>query len=193
MTWRNGVVAMAPRDTRPAAYSYIRMSTLEQLKGDSERRQMEQSDHYIADHKLKLVEGNELLRDVGISSLKDIGKSAFTGDHILTGAFGYFLKAVEDGRIKKGSYLLVEALDRLSRQDVNIALEIFLRIINRGIKVVTLMDNERVYEVGAPNLSMDLMYSIMVLGTASEESKKKSSRIRDTWVGKRRNIEVTKL
>src|SRR5689334_14964183 len=116
---------MGSHDTRPRAYSYIRLSTLEQKKGDSERRQLEPSDAYIAKRKLRAIEVEELLRDIGISSFKDIGKSAFTGDHILTGAFGYFLKAVEDRRIKKGSYLLVEALDRLSRQEVNIALEIF--------------------------------------------------------------------
>jgi len=178
---------MANRDKRPRAYSYVRLSTLEQQKGDSERRQTAPSDAYIAEHKLRAIDGDELLKDIGIRSLKDIGKSAFTGDHIMTGAFGNFLKAVHDGRIEKGSYLLVEALDRLSRQNVNVALEIFLRIINRGIKVVTLMDRERVYDADAPNLSMDLMYSIMVMATASEESKKKSIRIREKHIEKRRD------
>ncbi len=43
--------------------------------------------------------------------------SGYTGANIETGSFGRFLEAVRNGEIPKGSYLLVESLDRLSRRD----------------------------------------------------------------------------
>ena len=54
---------------------------------------------------------------------------------------GAFIKAIETGKVKKGSYLIVESLDRLSREEVIDALEIFLKIIRAGINIVTLVDN----------------------------------------------------
>ena len=85
---------------RPKAYSYIRMSTDLQLKGDSLRRQGEASRQYAERHGLLLVEDIDL---------QDIGVSAFKGKNIASGAFGRFLEAVREGKIEKGSYLLVES------------------------------------------------------------------------------------
>ena len=84
---------------RPRAYSYIRMSTDMQIKGDSLRRQLEQSVAYAADHGLELVED---------FPLKDLGVSAFKGAHVIGGALGRFLEAVRTQAIAPGSYLLVE-------------------------------------------------------------------------------------
>ena len=63
---------------RPRAYSYVRMSTDEQLKGDSLRRQMETSAAYAAEHGLELVDE---------SRLQDIGVSAFKGANVADGAW----------------------------------------------------------------------------------------------------------
>src|SRR5437762_2228976 len=93
---------------RSKAYSYVRMSTHLQLRGDSLRRQLEGSRKYAEQNNLDLVEG---------ADLQDIGVSAFRGKNLASGAFGRFLAGVEDGTIERGSYLLVESIDRLSRQD----------------------------------------------------------------------------
>jgi len=53
------------------AYSYIRFSTPEQLKGDSLCRQLEASRAYAKQHGLVL---DENLRDIGVSAFK--GKNA---------------------------------------------------------------------------------------------------------------------
>src|SRR5437588_1867563 len=100
---------MPPSPTRPQAYSYIRMSTDVQLKGDSLRRQLEKSRAYAESHNLELVEDFRL---------EDLGVSAFKGANADNGALGKFLEAVRANAIQKGSYLLVESLDRLSRQQV---------------------------------------------------------------------------
>jgi len=89
------------------AFSYIRMSTDAQLLGDSRRRQLDASAKFAHEHGLLLVEDFKL---------EDIGVSAFKGANVASGAFGRFLEAVRSGKIAKGSYLLVESLDRLSRQ-----------------------------------------------------------------------------
>ena len=112
------------------------MSTDAQLKGHSRQRQFELSSNYAASHDLELA--NE-------SQLEDIGISAFKGANVEEGALGQFLIAVEQGRVPAGSYLLVESLDRLSRQEILKSLSLFLRILNAEIVLVTLQD-DHVYQ-----------------------------------------------
>ena len=168
--------------TRPKAYSYIRMSTETQLRGDSKRRQEEASRLYAEEHDLDLVEETEL---------HDIGVSAFKGRNVSGGALGTFLKAVSDGRIERGSFLLVESLDRLSRQQVMRSLTIFTEIINSGIKLVTLTDGV-VYADDQTDFGQ-LLYSLVVMSRAHEESAMKSQRVAAAWSQKRATISTKKL
>src|SRR5581483_5571399 len=104
------VLAMTPKATPagPArAYSYLRFSRPEQAQGDSLRRQTSMAAEYAARHGLNL--DSEL-------NLRDLGVSAFRGANATVGALGGFLKAITDGLVPPGSLLLVEALDRVSRQ-----------------------------------------------------------------------------
>lgn len=169
-------------DSEPAkAFSYVRMSSEVQLKGDSLRRQREASRRYAEAHGLKLVEEEEL---------KDIGVSAFTGDNVKTGAMGVFLNLIRTGKIPAGSYLLLESLDRLSRQHPMEALNVFLQILNSDIKIVTLID-EKVFSKGMDVAS--IMMSIGSMARAHEESAVKSKRLTESWSNKRNNIQNNKL
>jgi DNA invertase Pin-like site-specific DNA recombinase len=166
---------------RPKAYSYVRMSTDLQLKGDSLRRQREASRKYAAEHKLELVEEFDL---------HDIGVSAYSGKNIASGAFGRFLNAVRDGKIEKGSYLLVESFDRMSRQEPMMALKPFMEIVEAGLILVTL-DDERVF---AGKISFeDLIISIAKMSRANEESARKSDRLAQAWKAKRAVVAKEKL
>lgn len=156
------------------AYSYLRMSTDLQLKGDSKRRQLEASRRYASENGLELAEGAEL---------EDIGVSAFKGANVREGSLGRFLRAIESGLVKPGSFLLVESLDRITRQELGKAQTLFLSIIQAGINVVTLADN-RVYRAGTNDLG-DLIYSLVVMARAHEESQLKSQRIGAAWKNKR--------
>jgi DNA invertase Pin-like site-specific DNA recombinase len=98
---------------------------------------------------------------------------------------GRFLEAIREGKVEAGSVLLVESLDRLSRDKVNKALEIFLAIINAGISVVTLADN-RVYDAQKCD-PMDIMMSLMIFVRANDESQMKSIRGNANWKTKRAN------
>ena len=152
--------------SKPLAYSYIRMSTDIQLKGDSLRRQTEASEAYAAENNLELV------RDF---DLEDIGVSAFKGLNVSTGKLGLFLKAVEERLVPAGSYLLVESLDRLSRERPQTATALFLQILEAGVNIVTLTD-KRVYRSGSNDFS-DIIVSVVIMSRAFEESQTKSMRV----------------
>jgi DNA invertase Pin-like site-specific DNA recombinase len=110
------------------AYSYVRFSSQKQAKGDSIRRQIELRDAYISRNKLTL--------DTCLT-LADHGVSAFRGKNADTGALGVFLAACRAGKVKKGSVLIVENLDRVSRQDPDKAVRLFLDILDH-VTIVTL-------------------------------------------------------
>src|SRR5688572_8784897 len=109
--------------SRPKAYSYVRMSTEGQLQGDSLRRQLERSKEYAAEQGLDLDE----------RTFSDIGVSAYRGKNLKQGALSRFLEAVRSKKITAGSYLLVESLDRFSRDEVASAHSEFMQLIKAGI------------------------------------------------------------
>lgn len=149
------------------AYSYVRMSTRKQLRGDSLRRQLERSKAFADEHSL-------LLDD----SLQDLGVSAWKGKNFKTGALGRFLSMVESGEIPKGSYLLIESLDRLSREAVPDALTLFMAIINAGIVIVTLGEDRQIYSRDRLNGDWTkLIIGLAVMSRGHEESQTKSERI----------------
>jgi hypothetical protein len=81
-------------------------------------------------------------------TLRDEGVSAFTGKHRENPdeyALATFLGLVKSGRVRPGSYLIVESLDRLSREDVDEGLELLLGLTRAGIRVVQLQPTEIVY------------------------------------------------
>lgn len=159
------------------AYSYLRFSTPEQSKGDSHRRQTAAAAAYCATHGLRLVDD---------AAYHDLGVSAYRGANLgETGALGQFLRAVEDGTIPKGVTLLVENLDRVSRQSPRKAVQALERIVEAGVDVVTLSDG-RTYNV--ESLDSDpfaLVMAVMTFVRANEESRIKASRLRSAWAGKR--------
>lgn len=159
---------------KPQAYSYLRISTDLQQKGHGRHRQLEASRAYAEDHGLELAEGGEL---------EDIGVSAFRGANVREGALGRFLEAVRSGLVKPGSFLIVESLDRLSREQVLAAQSLFLSIIQSGINLVTLTD-KRVYRAGTTDLG-DLIVSLVIMSRAHEESQTKSLRQSAKWKNKR--------
>jgi DNA invertase Pin-like site-specific DNA recombinase len=159
---------------KPRAYSYLRMSTDVQLKGDSRRRQLEASKAYSEKHELELADD---------AQLEDIGISAFKGANVSDGALGQFLAAVKAGTVERGSYLLVESLDRLTREKILRAQALFLSIIDSGIILVTLGDG-RVYRAETTN-AVDLITSLVIMERAHEESKTKSMRVGAAWKNKR--------
>jgi len=157
------------------------MSTEAQLSGDSFRRQDDSSKAYASVHGWELLEEDQL---------KDLGLSAFSGANVSDGALGQFLQAVRDGKVQRGSILIIESLDRLSRQKPSKALGLFSEIINSGVDIVTLSDG-RTYTTET-DLG-DLIFSLVDMSRAHEESRTKSYRLGASWSNKRKNIGTRKL
>lgn len=161
------------------AYSYIRMSTDVQIKGDSLRRQLEKSASYAKEHGLTLVER------IGDQELHDIGQSGFRGQNVKQGMLGHFLTALERGEIPENSVLLVESLDRLSRETITDALALFLRILKHGIEIVTVIDGQRYSKASLNDSPYKMFTSLAVMMRANDESETKSIRIGEIWEQKR--------
>lgn len=162
----------------PQAFSYVRFSNAQQAQGDSLRRQIDKARRYAEAHGLTLATAAE-------HQFFDQGKSAYKAKHLDDeGQLRRFLSLVEDGSIPSGSYLLIESLDRLSRERVRDALPRFLDLLNRGIKIVTLSDN-RLYDQDYDDL--DLIVSIISMSRAHEESAMKSQRLKAAWNTKKNN------
>lgn len=155
---------------RPKVYSYIRFSDVKQAGGASTDRQRAYALQWAQEHGLQLDE--EL-------SMRDEGLSAYHQRHVKRGALGVFLKAVEDGRVAPLSVLVVEGLDRLSRAEPIQAQAQLASIINAGISVVTASDGKVYSRERLKDNPMDLVYSLLVMIRAHEESDTKSKRVRD--------------
>jgi DNA invertase Pin-like site-specific DNA recombinase len=174
-------------ETRSRAYSYVRFSTTEQGTGDSLRRQKEASDRYAAEHNLEMVKDDD-------DTLKDLGVSAFRGKNVKDGALGRFLQAVHESKVPRGSYLLVESLDRVSRENPWDAAETMRNIVREGVNVVDLLDNGKVYS--EQTLRDDpIVYLMMIVRfmRAHEESRTKSERLSKAWANKRASAGEKKL
>lgn len=167
---------------KPVCISYLRFSRPEQLKGDSIRRQLTLGEQWAAAHGLTIAD-----------SFRDLGVSAYRGRNAAEGNLSRLLKLVDSGKIPKGSVLLIEQLDRLSRNALLEALELFLSIIRRGIKIVTLMDGMEYDRESLNRNMMGLQYSLMQMSLAHEESAKKAERLAHAWVGKRAKIKEKPL
>jgi DNA invertase Pin-like site-specific DNA recombinase len=155
---------------RPLAYSYTRFSSLAQAGGDSVRRQTAAAREWCERHDAELVE-----------DFADLGVSAFRGKNAHEGALAAFMKLAEGGRVPSGSFLLVESLDRITRDEITRAVSLILRIIDAGVHVVTLADGA-VYDSASVNAEpTKLIVSITILMRAHEESLTKSKRVRAAW------------
>jgi DNA invertase Pin-like site-specific DNA recombinase len=153
-------------------FSYIRFSSAKQAAGDSEARQMTAAKAFAAEHNLELADPAEYL-------FFDRGRSAYKGKHIDdTSELGRFLDYVQDGSIPAGSTLVVESLDRLSREKVRDALPRFLDLLAKGINIYTSTDRHlytKDYDV------TDLIISIISMSRAHEESAVKGVRVSAAW------------
>ncbi|WP_162604823.1 recombinase family protein [Geomonas ferrireducens] len=163
----------------PKAYSYMRFSTPEQEKGDSKRRQIQQAEEYAAANGLDLDDK---------LTYRDYGVSAFRGANVEIGRLGQFMEAIRRKEVESGSYLLVESLDRISRELILPAQNIFTQIILEGVTIVTLSD-KKIYSAELVNSAPFLLIeAIVILIRANEESQTKSMRMKEAWANKRNNI-----
>jgi DNA invertase Pin-like site-specific DNA recombinase len=166
------------------AISYIRFSKDVQRHGDSLRRQTELRDKWLAAHP-------DYVLDTSLR-LSDLGVSAFRGDHATKGKLGDFLEAVRQGRVPKGSVLLIEALDRLGREELDVVQERFNGILRAGVDIVTLLDDQRYTRQDLKDLGKTLL-AVVKMYAAGEESRRKSERLKAGWTERRKKAAWEKM
>ncbi|MFM0517913.1 recombinase family protein [Caballeronia jiangsuensis] len=150
-------------------FSYLRFSDVRQKAGTSIAHQQEYAAKWAADHGLTL--------DTSLN-LRDEGLSAYHLKNVTKGALGTFFKAIDSGRVPSGSVLVVESHDRLSRAEVDVALAQLLNIIHSGITVVTANDGQVYSREQIKDKPWSLMYSMIEMMRAHQESDIKSKRVK---------------
>src|SRR5262249_39276510 len=149
-------------------------SSKKQEEGDFIRRQVEGTAEWAARNGVHLDTSLE----------PDRGISAFRGKNRDLGSLAAFLKLVESGRVLAGSYLVVEALDRLTREEIQPALLLILNLLQKGIRAVQLKPVEMVYESKSDTTAIVLM--LVELSRGHSESKVKSERVEAAWAQRRK-------
>jgi DNA invertase Pin-like site-specific DNA recombinase len=162
--------------TKKKAISYLRFSTPEQALGNSSARQLKAAREYC--------ERNGLVLDLDLS-ISDEGQSGYKGDNLKQGAdLGDFLTAVKSGKIPAGTSLIVENLDRLSRQGIDKTTDLLKALTQSGIDVHVIALG-RVLKAGFNNSLVDYMLIGVQADLAYQESEKKSQRVLSAWAAKR--------
>ena len=164
------------------AHIYARYSTGIQAKGTSLRRQIENAEAYAKEQGWTIA---DIIADEGVS--------AYHGKNLAQGGLGRFFNEVTAGKVVPGSVLVVESLDRLSRNTVLEQMSLLLRIIKSGVEVVTLVDQKHFTSASVNANPLELIVSLAIMIRAQEESRKKGSRIAAAWSMKRSRLETHKL
>jgi DNA invertase Pin-like site-specific DNA recombinase len=148
--------------------SYTRFSSPRQARGDSVRRQTALAEDWCVRHDHTL--------DMSLR-LTDEGKSGWSGANMRTGALAALLQLANDKRIQPGTILLIEALDRLTRTDLTVAVPLLLQLLGAGLTIVTLQDGKEWTRQGMKDMT-DFVMSVMLLARGHEESQRKSQLVR---------------
>ncbi len=160
-----------------SAVLYARFSSMEQAKGSSLERQLNGGRQFVAS-KGWLLE-NEIV---------DKGKSAFHGYNRAEGSGLHKFEAEAREGLHSGKVLVVENIDRLSRQGAKAAAQFIWALNEVGVSVATTHD-DYLYAADGQNSDMMELFSIIIKAQLSyEESFKKSERAKSTWQGRHAKI-----
>ena len=151
------------------AFSYTRFSPLKQKQGDSGRRQIESARKYAG-------ERGYILDEV------DRGKSAWTGRNSAKGLWMNSLKRIESKTIPRGSILIVESPDRVSRQRFSEAYPTYQCIQSAGIEIHFLSIRD---VLKLEHSFTNILRVGVEIDRANCESVLKSERVGEAWSKKR--------
>ena len=166
-------------------FSYERVSSAKQATGGKGlQRQAGDADAWCA------AKGVELDQSL---TLADEGRSAFHGDH-LKGALGQFLDLAQKGELGEQPVLLVEAIDRLSRQEPLDGLQdVLLNLVRSGVCLVSLEDGQEYSRATLREDGTKLVMLALKAQAAHEYSKRLSRRITSSWDAAYAELEAGRL
>jgi DNA invertase Pin-like site-specific DNA recombinase len=167
---------VVPSKSPTLAYSYVRFSNPDQINGHSLQRQLELTQAYCRRHNLILDQS---------LCLRDLGVSAWTGANAKQGQLRGFLQAVEEGKVPAGSVLIVEKIDRISRQGIDEGWELLKTLLKAGVRIVTLAPEREYGEESVKGLMKGALELLLLLELAHQESLNKSERVGRAWRAKK--------
>ncbi len=83
----------------------------------------------------------DLPPDEGVSAYKVDGENGLLAANMHKGNLAKFLERVENGDIKKGSVLIIEKLDRFSRNYYDVVFPVWLNLLQSGIEIYSCVSN----------------------------------------------------
>ena len=166
--------------------SYQRVSSGKQATADRSGldRQAQAFAGFCRDHQLEPAP----------DALVDAGVSGYRGTHRRKGALGAFLAAAEAGHWPEGTVLVVEDLDRFSREAASHAQGLLLRLFDLGIGLGLVSDGRVIdRDLYDRDLGTQVMLTVRQ-NAANDYSRKLASRIEAHWKRKReQSLEGAKL
>jgi DNA invertase Pin-like site-specific DNA recombinase len=159
------------------AYMYIRYSSAKQERGSSHERQLEMCLNYCQANGYELAE----------PPIKDLGVSAWKGNHLSSGNLGHFAQRVQNGEIPAGSILVVEHLDRLSRQEPRKTQRWLEDITDLGLRISIVIKN-KIFDqrsLRSPEGMMEVFELLMDGYSANKHSETLSNRLKKSWAERR--------
>jgi DNA invertase Pin-like site-specific DNA recombinase len=119
--------------------------------------------------------------------IADKGKSAWKGDHLKSGELGKFASQIFRGEIPRGSVLVVESLDRLSRQGHYEARRWIEDVCAAGMQIAT-VSGDRIYDddsLRSNDKVFEIMEILMKAAAAHDYVTQLSKRLESSWVRRR--------
>ncbi len=155
------------------AYSYRRFSSKQQEGGSSLARQLEMAQDVCTANGWQLV---DLKPDEGVSAFKVNGNGLLAAN-MHRGNLGAFLERVQRGDIKKGSVLIIEKLDRFSRNYFDVVFPVWLNLLHAGIEIYSCVSNVHYTLETIRKNPMLAGMALIEMANANEYSMGMSSRI----------------
>lgn len=155
------------------AYSYRRFSSKQQSDGTSLERQMELAQDVCKAQGWRFV---DLPPDEGVSAFR-VAADGEQAANVHKGHLGAFLKRVESGDIKRGSVLIVERLDRFSRNYFDVVFPKWLALLQSGVEIYSCVSNTHYSLASIRKNPMLAGMALIEMANANEYSSGMSKRI----------------
>jgi len=147
------------------AFSYARFSTKSQATGASLERQLNASRVFCSERSLTLSPKG--YHDLGVSGFKQVKRPELE----------QMLQAIQSGDIPSGSYILIEAIDRLSRKGISHTQDVLKQILQYKIKVAFVGEDAKTLNGQVlDEHSLNDLSSVILVALAADLAHKESVR-----------------
>lgn len=150
-------------------FSYIRFSSVKQAAGNSLDRQLEIAPRVAADK-------GWILRDD--LRTENLAVSAHKGLNLET--FKDIIDKARTGKIATGTVMIIEAWDRFSRADIDIAEDVMKDMLRAGLEIYVDRGGHHLTKESL-NKPIDRIIALLELAAANEYSEKLSDRTGKAW------------